>query len=189
MLRINLMSSRAARLVPVSIPALLGGTVLVITGCQDPVSTVDMSAELTRPLFSAEQNWERSSFDVDATVFVPCLGENVRFFGTVPFQFHSVTTASGTFNYKLQFRPGPVSPPFFGHALTSGTLYRFVNGPLNETFHAGAGEVLRFKVNETYISESGDRLEASAFVHVTTNANGDVTVQKVEPFAFTCVAK
>jgi hypothetical protein len=190
MLRINPMSKRAVRFVQLGIPALLGATVLVITGCRDPVSTVGTSVELTQPVLTADQNWVRSSFDVDNTVFVPCLRENVRFFGPVPFQFHTVRTTSGTFNSKFQLRPGAVSPPFFGHALASGTLYEFANGgTYNETFHSAAGEVFRFKIHETYLSEGGDRLEASAFVHVTINANGDVTVQKIEPFAFTCVDK
>jgi hypothetical protein len=181
MLPIDPMSPRGAKLIPI-----LAGTILVIMACRDPVSSGEVSGELTRPILNAEQNWERGSFDVDIVVFVPCLGENVRFFGTVPFQFHSVLTPSGTFNYKLQFRPGAVSPPFFGLALTSGTLYRFTGGAYNETSHAAAGEVLRFKVNETYIADNGDRLETSFFVHMTINANGDLTVLKIDPFGFTC---
>lgn len=182
---IDPMSRGELSLFKFSISVLLGGTVLGIASCRDPVSS---EAEISQPHFAAAQSWERGSFTADNTVFVPCLGENVRFFGPVPFQFHTVRTPSGTFNSKFQLRPGAVSPPFFAHALTSGQVYEFANGgTYNETFHSAVGEVFRFKINETYIAEGGDRLEADAFVHVTVNANGEVAVEKIEPFAFTCV--
>jgi hypothetical protein len=179
MRRIDRMSRRELMFASLVIAVLL-------TACRDPVSTRDISAELSPPLFAAQQDWVRSSFNVDQVVFVSCLGENVRFFGTVPFQYHTVLTPSGTFDTKFQLRPGAVSPPFFGQGLTSGTLYKFRGGPYNETFHSAAGEVFRFKTKESYIAENGDRLEGDAFLHVTTNANGEVTVQRIEPFAFTC---
>jgi hypothetical protein len=179
MLRINRMSRRELMFAPVVVAVLL-------TACRDPVSTRDIAAELSPPRFATQQDWVRSSFNVDQVVFVPCLGENVRFFGPVLFQYHTVLTASGTFNTKYQLRPGAVSPPFFAQGLTSGTLYTFRGGPNNRTFHSAAGEVFRLKANESYIAENGDRLEADLFVHVTTNANGEVSVQKIEPIAFTC---
>jgi hypothetical protein len=123
-------------------------------------------------------------------VFIDCLGENVRAFGEVPFQYHEVTSTSGNFSYHLQVRPAtPNGPPFFIQGQTSGKLFRYKNGlPANESFHLGPGEVFTFVTVETYVAEDGDRLVGKHHSHVTVNANGELTVSWLKD-SFECVEK
>lgn len=143
------------------------------------------------PSASASQGWERSSFLVDDVAFIPCLGENVRVFGEVQFQYHEVTTSSENFSYHFQLRPAtPNQPPFFIQVLSSGQLFRYKYGlPANESFHLGAGEVTSFVTVETYVAEDGDRVVGKVRFHVTVNANGELTVSRTEPESFRCVEK
>jgi hypothetical protein len=170
---------------------LMLGTAFLAGGCQDPVSTEAPSVKAVSPTASAAQNWERSSFFVDNVIFIDCLGENVRAFGEVLFQYHEVTTSSGNFSYHFQLRPAtPNTPPFFVQGQTSGKLFRYKNGlPANESFHLGPGEVFTFVTLETYVAEDGDRLVGSLRVHLTVNANGELTVSRLEEGPLECVEK
>jgi hypothetical protein len=166
------------------------GTVFLAGGCRDPVPTEARSVNVV-PSASATQSWERSSFFVDQVVFIDCLGENVRAFGEVQFQYHEVTTSSGNFSYHFQLRPAtPNQTPFFIQGLSSGKLFRYKFGlPGNESFHLGPGEVASFVIVETYVAEDGDRVVGKVRFHVTVNANGELTVSRTEPESFRCVEK
>jgi hypothetical protein len=166
------------------------GAGFLIGGCQDSAPTEAPSVKDV-PTVSAAQSWERSSFFVDQVLFIDCLGENVRAFGEVLFQYHEVTSSSGNFSYHLQFRPAtPNTPPFFIQGQTSGKLFRYKNGlPANESFHLGPGEVYTFGTVETFVAEDGDRLVGKVNIHVTINANGELTVSRMEPESFRCVDK
>jgi hypothetical protein len=169
---------------------LILGTAFLGGGCQDPAPTEARSVKVV-PTVSAAQSWERSSFLVDNVLFIDCLGENVRAFGEVLFQYHEVTTSSGNFSYHFQLRPAtPNGPAFFIQGQTSGKLFRYKNGlPANESFHLGPGEVFTFVTLETYVAEDGDRLVGSLRVHLTVNANGELTVSRLEDESFKCVEK
>jgi hypothetical protein len=142
-------------------------------------------------MVSSAQSWERSSFFVDNVLFIDCLGENVRAFGEVLFQYHEVTASSGNFSYHFQLRPAtPNAPPFFIQGQTSGKLFQLKNGlPGNESFHLGPGEVYSFGIVETYVAEDGDRVVGKLHLHLTVNANGDLTVSRMEEESFRCVEK
>jgi hypothetical protein len=169
---------------------LMVGSAFIAGACQDPASTEAPSVKVV-PTFSAAQGWERSSFSVDDVLFIDCLGENVRAFGQVLFQYHEVTTSSGNFSYHFQLRPAtPSSPPFFIQGLSSGKLFRYKFGlPGNESFHLGPGEVASFVIVEMYVAEDGDRVVGKVRFHVTVNANGELTVSRTEPETFRCVEK
>jgi len=143
------------------------------------------------PTVRAAQHWERSSFFVDDVSFIDCLGENVRAFGEVLFQYHEVITSSGNFSYHFQIRPTtPNGTPFFIQGQTSGKLFQYKNGlPGNESFHLGPGEVATFVIVETYVAEDGDRVVGKVRFHVTANANGELTVSRTEEESFRCVEK
>jgi hypothetical protein len=170
---------------------LILGTAFLIGGCQDSVPTEAPSVKAVPPTASAAQSWERSSFFVDNVFFVDCLGENVRAFGEVPFQYHEVTSSSGNFSYHFQLRPfTPNSPPFLIQGQTTGKLFRAKHGiPGNESFHLGPGEVFTFVINETYVAEDGDRLVGKLNLHLTVNANGELTVSRLEMGPLECVEK
>jgi len=185
----KLTPSHAVTAHPLPVRLLMLGTAFLIGGCQDSMPTEARSARAALPTFSAAQDWVRSSFTVDNIFFVDCLGEDVRFFGEVPFQYHQVTSSSGNFSYHFQLRPQtPNIPPFFAQGQTSGKLYTYKNGgPSNESFHLGAGEVFTVVGNETYVAEDGDRLKGKARIHVTVNANGELIVSRFEVGPHECV--
>ena len=166
------------------------GTTFLVGSCQETVPTEERSVNVV-PSASATQSWERASFFVDQVVFIDCLGENVRAFGEVQFQYHEVTTSAGNFSYHFQLRPAtPNVPAFFIQGQTSGKLFRYKNGlPGNESFHLGPGEVSSFVTVETYVAEDGDRVVGKVRFHVTINANGELTVSRMEPESFRCVEK
>jgi len=170
---------------------LMLGTATLAGGCQDPVATEAPSVKAVSPTASAAQSWERSSFFVDQVVFIDCLGENVRAFGEVQFQYHEVTTSAGNFSYHFQLRPAtPNGPAFFIQGQTSGKLFRYKNGlPGNESFHLGPGEVSSFVTVETYVAEDGDRVVGKVRFHVTVNANGELTVSRDEDESFRCMER
>lgn len=171
--------------------AALGALALATAvGCSDTQLT-DPHPRPAAPSLSATGTWTRVTFFNDHTFFVPCLGENVRFYGYVPFQYHRVENAAGGFDYHIQYRPEtPNSPPFVAEGLTSGTVYVYQNGhPVNVSAHAAAGSVLTVvDGNEVYIASDGSELLLSSSVHMTVNANGDLVVDRVEPMAFACSA-
>lgn len=165
-------------------------TPFLVGGCQD-LPTEAPSVRAVFPAESAAQLWERSSFLVDDVIFIDCLDENVRAFGEVLFQYHEVTTSSGNFSYHFQLRPAtPNGPAFFIQGQTSGKLFRYKNGlPGNEVFHLGPGEVQSFVIVETYVADDGDRVVGKVRLHLTRNANGELTVSRTEPESFRCVEK
>jgi len=141
------------------------------------------------PAFQATSNWTRASFFFDFPgLFVACRGENMHFYGEVPYQWHEVGTASGGYNFFFQLSPAtPVSPPYYGVGETSGKVYLYKHGgPGNESFHLAAGEVHTYLDREVYVAENGDRLTVDRTFHTTTNANGQLTVNKFEDTGFQC---
>lgn len=157
-------------------------------GCHDP-APVESSSDRPTPVFSATQTWNRSSFFQDATLFIACLGEPVRFVGEVPFYYHAVTSDAGTFSYKLQFRPEtPNQPQFSATGQTTGRVFWYKNGlPVNESFHAGPGEVHTLTDYEVYVADNGDRFKVYLRVHMTVSANGELTVSRSDFSGFECV--
>jgi hypothetical protein len=166
------------------------GAIFLIIGCQESVPTEISEGHVGSPAFSADQNWVRDQLYVDNWVFVPCLGEDAHFYGWAPYQWHQVTSNSGNYSYHLQFRPvTPNSPPFYLE--TESRLYEYKNGgPVHETFHLAAGEVYNLVGRETYIAtDSKDRLRVKYKLHITVNANGDLSVYKIDYFEAVCVEK
>lgn len=157
--------------------------VFVMGSCKDQPPTAPLRAPSSASFSSgANQSWVRSSFFIDNTTFVPCLGEQVRVFGEVPFQYHEVTSSSGGFNFHLQLRPlTPKTPQFYIQVISSGKLYSYSNGlPINESFHLAAGEVHSLHDKERFIAEDGSKLFFTFILHTTVNANGVLTVSRVQ---------
>lgn len=143
------------------------------------------------PSLSASDNsvWNYSSISVDyVRNDVYCLGEPIHFYGATPFRYHQVTSNSGDFHYHLQFLPQtPNIPPFVGVGLVTGRVFTYNNGgPYNEIYHLGPGEGITAIANETYRGSDGTTLRDSYRLHITTNANGIITVFREIPVSFTC---
>jgi len=168
------------------------GAILLTVGCQESVPT-EISEDLVgSPAFSADQYWERDQFYVDNSGFaIPCLDEeDAHVYGWAPYQWHHVTSNSGNYKYYLQYRPvTPNSPPVYLDA--GGRLYLYKNGgPVHETFHLAPGEVYNLVGREIYeATNSNDRLRAKYKLHITVNANGDLSVFKIEYPEWVCVDK
>jgi hypothetical protein len=132
---------------------------------------------------AADQGWVRGSNFVDFVQFVPCLGENVRVFGEVPFEVHAVSTPSGGFNLTWRFPPvTPNTPQFYIQGLSTGKLYTYDNGHavLALSQHVAAGQVFSVHDREVYTAADGSKLFVTNTMHATINANGVVTVSRQE---------
>lgn len=136
----------------------------------------------------ANQYWDRSSFTVDGIQPAACLGENVRFFGEVPYQYHEVASSSGNLQFIFFISPyTPKSPRYFAQGVTSGTLYEYrKGGPIPQIVHVGPGEVQTMIDKEWYTAEDGSRIYVTVWMHMTVNANGDLVVSRAEPFSVEC---
>ena len=173
------------------IPTLvLVSSIIGTIGCQDRAPTEVSDALVESPAFQADQDWIRDEIWIENTLFIECLGEEVRFFGLVPIQWHQVTSPSGNYNYHFQYRPVTPNTPLFTAETASGAIYLYKNGgPINEAFHLGPGEVRTFISNETYVAENGDKLKGGFTFHLTVNANGDLKVLKLVPAEWVCIDK
>lgn len=121
---------------------------------------------------------------------MPCLGEDVRFYGPVTYQYHSVANSAGGFDYHLIYLPEtPNDPPLVAEGQSSGKVFYFPDGHrINITFHMAAGEVeTLIDEREIYTAkEDGSQLHLLNGFHVTVNANGDLTVDRGTPFSIEC---
>jgi hypothetical protein len=166
---------------------------LLLAGCAgEPSAPTRETASEVDPTSAgalrAESAWERSSFTVDGVQPCACLGEDVRFFGEVSFQYHEVTSGSGNFQFKWQAAPvTPNGPQFYVQGQTSGKLFQYRNGaPLNQSVHVGPGEVESFIDYEIYVAEDGTKLYVIFSVHTTVNAKGELIVERIDPFSVEC---
>jgi hypothetical protein len=161
---------------------------LLLVSCSQAPTVPTAATGTTSPAVltaSASQSWLRSSLPVDNVVYCECLGEDVHWVGEFAFQFHEVTSGSGNYQYFWQALPiTPKSAPFSAHGETSGKVFAAKSGsPVVETFHLGPGEVHTMVDKETYVAEDGSRLLVTYQIHVTTNANGELVVSKLVPWA------
>ena len=138
----------------------------------------------------ADTQWERGSFFVDVPgILVPCLGETVNIFGEIPYTRHAVTTPSGGTSYKYQEVPlNRNQPPFYLVVESTGKVYRYQNGlPFNLSFHQAAGETFSLHIRASYVADDGDKLIGTFHLHLTTNANGELVVNRVYDSGWECI--
>ena len=109
----------------------------------------------------------------------------------MPYTSHGVTTPSGNTSYTFRFLPiTPVTPQYLAVGQTSGKAYKYHNGlPYNESGHFAAGEVIRFKQQEVYVAENKDKLYVDGWLHVTINANGELTADRFGSIPTRCEKK
>jgi hypothetical protein len=175
-------------------PLLLAPLALILfaaCGEESTAPTSTTASALDGPAASAvraNQYWERSSFTVDGVRPAACLGEDVRFFGEVPYQYHEVTSSSGNLQFIFFIRPyTPQSPRYYAQGVTSGTLYEYrKGGPIPQIVHVGPGAVQTMIDKEWYTAEDGSRIYVTVWLHMTVNANGDLVVFRAEPFSVEC---
>ncbi len=69
--------------------AVLATLAFAVVSCDTtPVEPPGVEASAATPLFQANQAWVTGSFDVDVSQYAECLGEEIRFYGEVPFKWH-----------------------------------------------------------------------------------------------------
>jgi hypothetical protein len=118
-----------------------------------------------------------TSVPIEFLDFVPCAdggaGEYVLVSGYLHILITTTVDANGGFHGKTHFQPQGMS----GVGLTTGASYR-ATGVMQEHFNSSAGET----ISETFVNNfrligpgRGNDLLVHQAVHVTTNANGDVT--------------
>ncbi len=133
----------------------------------------------------AETFTDQEQVPLDFIEFVPCAaggaGEEVRLVGTLNILTHGTIDARGGHHSKVQFRPVGVR----GEGLTTGDRY-VGTGVTQERFNGTVGSQSTFIDNYRVIGQgSGNNLLIHQTVHVTVNANGDVTAS-VENISVEC---
>ena len=79
-------------------------------------------------------------------------------------------------------------PPFFAVVESSGKVYQWQNGhPVNQSFHQAAGETFSYHVRGSYVADDGDKLIGTFHLHLTTNANGELVVDRVSDSGWECI--
>ncbi|MGD2218266.1 MAG: hypothetical protein PVJ64_16020 [Gemmatimonadales bacterium] len=159
---------------------------VIAVGCDNSTPTEQSTEAIGSPSFAADQNWIYDSYYHDDVIEVACAGEDMHRFGEVPFRWHQVTSQSGVYNYHFQLLNWAQSPPFVAVGQTTGRRFVFKAGPYNESFHAGPGEVIQFRIGERYVADKGNWFTGTAILHITVNANGALAVSKWVPDEFSC---
>ena len=132
----------------------------------------------------ATSTWTNGSFFQDVTGAADCIGQDpyVHFYGEIQYMLHEVTSPSGNTQSHLQFRPiTPDGPQFYAQELPSGRLYTLNDGlPVNQVFHFGPNQTFSYVERDIYtnVADPHDKWQAKFRVHVTLNANGDVTAER-----------
>ena len=125
-------------------------------------------------------------FDVTLPAeFLPCLQEDVHVTGTLKSTFQVTIDGRGGYHEKF----GQVTD-LIGVGLESGDTYR-VSGPLSYTLYTPDGEIARAENFHNIILHvvgpggASKALFLQTF-HLTTNANGEVTVERSVDFEARC---
>jgi hypothetical protein len=168
----------------------LAALALAVVSCDAiPVEPPGVDESAANPQFAANQTWVTGSFDVENFFFAECLGEELRFYGEVPFKWHRVFNSSGGYNDLFIAVPASPNVPFMAEGLSSGIVWETRGGADPETSHAGPGEVIRLTIAEAYISRDGINFTAYGGFHITINANGDVTASRDFVFEIRCMGQ
>jgi len=114
-----------------------------------------------------------------SAALMPCLQEDVLVTGTLKSTFQITFDASGGVHEKF----GQVTN-LIGIGLESGDTYR-VSGPLSYTFYTPDGETVRAEHLHNvilHVVSPGGASKALflATFHMTTNANGQVIIERIE---------
>ena len=124
-------------------------------------------------------------FPIDITVFIPCanagVGEDVDLSGNLHVLFHTTDDAQGGFHVKSHAQPQGVS----GVGQITGDKYQGT-GVTQDQFNAQVGEEFTFVNNFRIIGQGpGNNFLVHQVIHVTVNANGEVTAE-VDLFSEDC---
>ena len=170
--------------------ASLAALAFVVASCDStPVEPPGVEADAASPLFKAEQGWVTGSFFADNLLYVECLGENVRFYGEVPYRWHQVFKPSGGYSGFFALAPSTPQQPFLAEGMSSGIVWQARGSIDPEMYRVNAGEVSHIVYRETYISRDGPTFHVNGGTHVTINANGELTAYRDFYFEQTCTGR
>jgi hypothetical protein len=172
-----------------SLTSLAALAIAVVSCDSTPVEPLGVVDSAATPLFGANQVWVDDSFFADNLVYVECLGENIRFYGEVPYRWHRVFNSSGGYNDLFRLAPSTPQQPFLAEGMSSGVVWEARGSTDPGTYHAGPGEVIHASYNETYISPDGPTMKVYGGNHVTINANGEVTASRDSGFETECTGQ
>lgn len=151
---------------------------LVLAACAE--SATAPAPDVT-PAFAASTSTISVIDPLALTVFVPCalggVGENVNLTGWLHVVIHTSVSNSGILHAKTHFQPQNLS----GTGETSGDSYRGVGVTQdNLSLHPEGFPVSFTLVNNFRMigQGKGNNFQVHENVHVTVNANGDMTVDR-----------
>jgi hypothetical protein len=118
---------------------------------------------------------------ITISVFIPCVPELVTASGDLHIVTHTTLNPDGGFHVMSHFNPQGVS----GTGDVTGNKYQGTGVTMNE-FNAVVGSQFTFVNNFRFIGQGpGNNSMVHQNVHVTVNANGEVT-STVDNFSATC---
>jgi hypothetical protein len=171
--------------------AVAGLTTLVVGGsllaCGDAARGPTGPGPLTGPLLSASTAITNDQVSFAQVAFVPCAnngaGEPVLISGTLHVLIHETISDAGQAQFKFHFQPQGAS----GVGLTTGDTYR-ATGVTQQTTTVdltdGAPLEFTFINNFRIIGRGRDNnLLVHLTVHITVNANGELTAEVVNTSA------
>jgi hypothetical protein len=143
------------------------------TACDAP-TPAEPDASL-RPAMAAVATTSNAFVPIALAVFVPCAnggaGETVTLTGNLHFQSHTTVDAQGGLHANVHTQPQGVS----GTGDVTGAKYQGT-GVTQDRINVTAGETFTFVNNFRIIGQGpGNNFLVHQNVHITINANGDLT--------------
>ncbi|HEU4564074.1 MAG TPA: hypothetical protein VFS05_05485 [Gemmatimonadaceae bacterium] len=162
--------------------------ITLLAACVDAPTSPSLLGAADGPSLSASSSTSSEIIPIDLTVFVPCAaggaGELVALEGNLHVLLHTTTSSTGNVSVKTHAQPQGIS----GTGLTTGVKYQATGVTQDHTTSGSGGLPFTF----TYVNNfriigqgPGNNLLVHENVHVTVNANGDVTTE-VDNFSIEC---
>lgn len=162
--------------------SLLVALTILAAACDSPLVTEDYQAH-----FSATTSTESIKEPFSMTQFVPCAaggaGESVLLQGTLHVLLHLTEDSQGGFHAKAHFQPQGVH----GYGLTTGDKYQATGVTQDQSSSTTNGaSTFTFVNNFRIIGQgSGNNFLVHNNVHITLNANGELTAE-LDNFSADC---
>lgn len=160
-------------------------SVAAAVGCS-AASDVFAPARAPEPTRLSSATTERGTgtFGIDATFFWACAGEVVHNVFEVTFAYSRVVLPNGEYLYHEVWPNSTGVGTLTG--LSTGTVWRRDVQSSQYIERSSGGGLVAYTYKGLFVSETGPTLDVQEVYHLSTSANGSVTVDN---YSFTCRVK
>lgn len=151
---------------------------LLLAACADTgpaAPTADMHAGPAAE--AAEVSTSSGVFEIEGEYYLDCVDEIIRETFRAPFTTRLIVNPKGGHTYLEPFDPMQATGTIVG--LTSGHTWTHTRVVSPYVDRGGAGGMTHFIFRSTLVSETGPTLELRHLFHVTTDANGELRVDRL----------